>query len=72
MSSTNAPFGLRTAYSPSGTIREFAGTILSGYASDIYTGQPVKMVTDGTLQAAAAGDAVVGGAGINVDKVGEQ
>jgi len=60
MSSTSAPFGLRTAYSPSGTIREFAGTILSGYAADLYTGQPVKMGTDGTLQAAAAGDAFVG------------
>ena len=60
MSSTNAPFGLRTAYSPSGTIREMAGTIITGYASDIYTGQPVKMGTNGTLEAAAAGDAFIG------------
>jgi hypothetical protein len=60
MSSTNAPFGLRTAYSPSGTIREFASTIASGYASDIYTGQPVKIASDGTLQAASAGDSFVG------------
>lgn len=60
MSSTNAPFGLRTAYSPSGTIREMAGTILSGYASDIFTGQPVKMGTNGTIEAAAAGDAFIG------------
>ena len=60
MSSTNAPFGLRTAYSPSGTLRELAGTVLSGYASDIYTNQPVKMGSDGTLQAAAAGDAFIG------------
>ena len=60
MSSINAPFGLRTAYSPSGTIREMAGTILSGYASDIFTGQPVKMGTNGTIEAAAAGDAFIG------------
>jgi len=60
MSSTNAPFGFRTAYSPSGTIREMSGTILTGYTSDLYTGQPVKMGTDGTLQAAAAGDALIG------------
>jgi hypothetical protein len=60
MSSTNAPFGLREAFSPSGTLREMSGTILSGYASDLYTGQPVKMGTDGTLQAAAAGDAFIG------------
>ena len=60
MSSTNAPFGLRAAYSPSGIIREMQGTILSTYSSDLYTGQPVKMGTDGTLQAAAAGDAFIG------------
>jgi hypothetical protein len=60
MSSPNAPFGLRAAYSPSGIIREMQGTILTGYTSDIYTGQPVKMGTDGTLQAAAAGDAFIG------------
>jgi hypothetical protein len=60
MSSTNAPFGLRAAYSPSGVIREMAGTIVTGYASSLYTGQLVKMGTDGTLQAAAAGDASIG------------
>jgi hypothetical protein len=60
MSSTTAPFGFRAAYSPSGTIREMSGTILTGYTSDLYTGQPVKMGTDGTLQAAAAGDAFIG------------
>jgi len=60
MSSTNAPFGLRAVYSPSGIIREMQGTILSTYAADLYTGQPVKMGTDGTLQAAAAGDAFIG------------
>lgn len=60
MSSTNAPFGMRAAYSPSGTIREMAGTIATGYNTDIYTGQPVKMGTDGTIQVAAAGEALIG------------
>lgn len=60
MSSTNAPFGLRAAYSPSGTIREMAGTIITGYASDIYTGSPVKMGTNGTIELAANGDAFIG------------
>jgi hypothetical protein len=60
MSSTNAPFGLRTAYSPSGIIREMAGTIITTYNTDIYTGQPVKIGTNGTLEVAAAGERLVG------------
>ena len=60
MSSTNAPFGLRAAYSPSGIIREMQGTILSTYAADLYTGQPVKMGTDGTLQAAGSSGTYIG------------
>lgn len=60
MSSVNAPFGLRPAKHPSGVIRQEAGTIASAYAADIYTGQPVKMGTDGTIQAAAIGDAFLG------------
>jgi len=60
MSSTNAPFGMRTAYSPSGTIREVAGTIATGYNTDIYTGQPVKIGTNGTIEVAAAGERLIG------------
>jgi hypothetical protein len=60
MSSTNAPFGLRAVYSPSGIIREMQGTILSTYAADLYTGQPVKMGTDGTLQAAGTSGTYIG------------
>ena len=60
MSSVNAPFGLRPAKHPSGVIRQEAGTILSTYAANIFTGQPVKIGTDGTLQAAAVGDPFVG------------
>lgn len=68
MSSTNAAFGLRAAYHPSGTIRTEAGSIASAYASDIYRDQPVKIYTDGTLNAAAATDSIVGAfAGVEWD-----
>jgi hypothetical protein len=60
MSSTNAPFGMRAAYSPSGIIREMASTIATGYNTDIYTGQPVKIGTNGTIEVAAAGERLVG------------
>ncbi|MFZ9406479.1 MAG: hypothetical protein ACO26U_05210 [Burkholderiaceae bacterium] len=60
MSSVNAPFGLRDAYHPSGTLRPVAGTILSTYNTDIYTGSPVKMGTNGTIELAAAGERLIG------------
>jgi hypothetical protein len=62
MSSTNAPFGLRPAYHPSGLDRAtaLADGITSGYSSAILKGQPVKYVTGGVIQPAAAGDAFVG------------
>ncbi len=62
MSSTNAPFGLRPAFHPSGLDRAtaLADGITSAYASAILKGQPVKYVTGGVIQPAAAGDAFVG------------
>jgi hypothetical protein len=64
MSSTSAPFGLRPAYSPSGVIRPAAYTILTGYASNIFQNQPVKIVPsstgEGTIAAAAIGDRFIG------------
>jgi hypothetical protein len=62
MSSSNAPFGLRPAFHPSGLDRAqaLAGGIASGYASGILKGQPVKYATTGVIQAAAAGDAFCG------------
>lgn len=62
MSSTSAPFGLRPAFHPSGLDRAqaLAGGIASAYATDILKGQPVKYVTAGTINVAAAGDAFVG------------
>lgn len=60
MSSTSQPFGLRPAYSQSGTIRPTAYTIASGYATGILQNQPVKLGTNGTIEAAAVGDRFIG------------
>ena len=62
MSATNAPFGLRPAFHPSGLDRAtaLADGITSGYSSSILKGQPVKYVTGGVIQPAAAGDAFAG------------
>ena len=64
MSATSQPFGLRAAYSPSGTVRPAAYTILTGYGTTIYQNQPVKIVPsstgEGTIAAAAVGDRFIG------------
>jgi len=71
MSSTNAPFGLRPAFHPSGLDRATAlangiqavstsGNVSAGYATNILKGQPVKMNTGGYIVVAAAGDAFLG------------
>jgi hypothetical protein len=62
MSATNAPFGLRPAFHPSGLDRAqaLAGGIVSAFASNILKGQPVRYVTGGSIEPAAAGQAFVG------------
>ena len=62
MSTTNAPFGLRPAFHPSGLDRAtvLANGITSGYSSDILKGQPVKLDSAGVIQPAAAGEQFVG------------
>lgn len=60
MSSTSQPFGLRPAFSPSGTIRPTAYSIATGYASNILQNQPVKIGANGTIEAAAIGDRFIG------------
>ena len=62
MSATNAPFGLRPAFHPSGLDRAtaLADGILSTYSTDILKGQPVKFATTGVIQVAAAGDSFAG------------
>lgn len=60
MSTVSQPFGLRPAYSPSGILRPTAYSILTGYAANILQSQPVKIGTNGTIQAAAIGDRFIG------------
>lgn len=50
MSATNAPFGFVAAKHPSGNARANAYTIASAYAANIFQGDPVKLVTAGTIQ----------------------
>jgi hypothetical protein len=62
MSATNAPFGLRPAFHPSGLDRAqaLAGGIASAYNTDILKGQPVKLDSNGNIIVAAAGDSFQG------------
>ena len=50
MASVSAPFGFRASFHNSGQIRPKAYVIASGYATSIYSGDPVKLVDAGTVQ----------------------
>ena len=50
MSSTSAPFGFVPSYHNSGQMRPKAYTIASTYATNIFSGDPVKLVDAGTVQ----------------------
>ena len=54
MSAVNAPFGFICAKHPSGQSRANEYTIASAYAANIFTGDPVKLVTAGTIQLATS------------------
>jgi hypothetical protein len=62
MSSTNAPFGLRPSFHPTGLDRAVAlpNGIASGYSTGILKGQPVALNTSGNIIAATAGSAYQG------------
>lgn len=60
MSTVSQPFGLRPSYSPSGVVRPTAYSIATGYSANILQNQPVKIGTDGNIQAAAIGDRFIG------------
>lgn len=62
MTTTSAPFGLKPSFSPSGILRPGPAqySILSGYAANILQNQPVKIHTDGNINAAAIGDRFIG------------
>ena len=50
MSSTSAPFGFRPSFHNSGQMRPKAYTIESAYAANIFSGDPVKLTSDGVIQ----------------------
>ena len=50
MSSTSAPFGFRASFHNSGQIRPKAYSIASGYAANIFSGDPVKLTDNGVIQ----------------------
>ena len=50
MSTTSAPYGFRPSFHNSGQMRPKAYTIASAYAASIYSGDPVKLVTAGTIE----------------------
>ena len=62
MSATNAPFGMRPAFHPSGLDRAqaLANGIVSAYANNILKGQPVKYVTGGYIEEVTSTEAFVG------------
>lgn len=60
MSATSQPFGLRPVNHPSGVIRPASMSILTGYGVNILQNQPVKIGTNGTIEAAAIGERFVG------------
>ncbi len=63
MSAVATPYGFMPArHRFGGNIRPYAlrGGIASGYSTAVYRGDPVKLVTAGTYQLAAAGDLISG------------
>jgi len=50
MSSVSAPFGFRASYHNSGQIIAKAYTLATGYAQNVFQGDPVKLVDSGVVQ----------------------
>ena len=50
MSSTSAPYGFRPSFHNSGQMRPKAYVISSAYAVSIFSGDPVKLTSDGVVQ----------------------
>jgi len=50
MSSTSAPFGFRPSFHNSGQMRPKDYVITSGYAQNVFSGDPVKLTSDGVVQ----------------------
>lgn len=67
MSAISAPFGFRPSYHNSGVIRQKAYTIATTLGTDIFSGDPVKLIDNGTVVLGTS-DGLRGGtvAGINL------
>ena len=63
MSTTTEAFGFRASYHNSGRITAKAYTIASGYAMNVFSGDPVKLVDAGTIQLATSDGTRSGTAG---------
>lgn len=50
MSSTSAPFGLRPSFHNSGQVRPKRYTLATGYAVNVFAGDPVKLTDSGVIQ----------------------
>lgn len=50
MSATSAPYGFRPSFHNSGQMRPKAYVISSTYATSIFSGDPVKLTSDGVIQ----------------------
>jgi len=58
---SNAPFGFRPSrHLRGGVIRNAEYPIATNYSTKIHTGSPVKLLNDGTIALAAAGDRILG------------
>ena len=57
MSSTSAPFGFRPSFHNSGQMRPKAYSITTGYAANIFAGDPVKLTSDGVFAGVQYNDA---------------
>jgi hypothetical protein len=60
MSATNAPFGFRPAFHPSGFDRATKYTVASGYGTAMYKGQPCILNTNGTVTVGTAAADLLG------------
>lgn len=60
MSSVASPFGLKPAFHPSGVVRQLAGQVESGLASNIFQFSPVAVDANGFLVPVAAGSRAIG------------
>lgn len=62
MTATSAPFGMRPVFHPSGQLRArvIDNGISSGYASNIFLGDPVRITTTGVINVGSGSNSILG------------